>query len=153
MWLEKFIAFVGSIMTMESEEKAILERMARKIVKEQLNSAKEIACPKGILHVSSKDFDELLRKCDVVLIDFWAEWCGPCRIIEPIVESLAVKYASKIAVAKVNVDENSETAFEYGVMSIPTLIIFYKGKEHKRFVGYYPALARDLDYALKALVS
>lgn len=151
--LEKFIAFIETSMTMESEEKAILEKMTKKIVGEWLNSVKEMTCPKGILHVNSKDFDELLRKCDIVLVDFWAEWCGPCRMIEPIVESLAVKYASKVAIAKVNVDENSEAAFEYGVMSIPTLVIFYKGKEYKRFVGYYPALARDLDYALKTLVS
>lgn len=140
-------------MTMESEEKAILDRIARRITGEKLSYARETACPKGVIHVDSERFNELIKKCSVVLVDFWAEWCGPCRMVEPIVESIATKYSSRIAVAKVNVDENSEVAFEYGVMSIPTIIIFYKGREHKRFVGYYPALARDLDSALKALIS
>ncbi len=138
---------------MESEERAILDRIARRIAGERLSSNREAACPKGVVHIDSEHFNELLKKCSVVLVDFWAEWCGPCRMVEPIVESIATKYSSRIAVAKVNVDENSEITFEYGVMSVPTIIIFYKGKEHKRFVGYYPALARDLDNALKALTS
>ena len=73
-----------------------------------------------------------------VLVDFWAPWCGPCRLVSPVVESLGEKHAEKIAVAKVNTDENQQLAMRYSIFSIPTLIVFHNGREAARLVGYMP---------------
>jgi len=81
---------------------------------------------------------KLIRSHPVVVVDCWAPWCGPCRILSPIVEELARDYAGKILFAKLNVDENQETAVEYGIMSIPTLLIFRNSKLVDRIVGAMP---------------
>jgi len=78
---------------------------------------------------------EVLKSEKPVLVDFWAAWCGPCQIMGPIVEELAEEVKEKFKVGKLNVDENRETAGKYGVMSIPTLIIFKGGKDVKQLVG------------------
>ena len=79
---------------------------------------------------------EVLESSQPVLVDYWAPWCSPCRMIGPIVNELAGEYLGKIKVGKVNVDENREIAIEYGVMSIPTLIVFKDGKAVDRVVGF-----------------
>jgi len=71
-----------------------------------------------------------------VLVDFWADWCGPCKMIAPVVEEIATEYQGKVRVAKLNVDENNSVAATHGVFSIPTLIVFKDGKEAERIVGY-----------------
>lgn len=78
---------------------------------------------------------EVLKSEKPVLVDFWAAWCGPCQMIGPIIEELAEEAKDRYKVGKLNVDENRETASKYGVMSIPTLIIFKDGKEAKQLVG------------------
>lgn len=84
-------------------------------------------------------FSEELGKATVpVLVDFYADWCGPCKLIAPIVDQLAVEMDGKIIVGSLDVDNNQETAVKYGVMSIPTLIIFKNGQEVKRVIGYQP---------------
>jgi thioredoxin 1 len=79
--------------------------------------------------------NEVLEADTPVLVDFWAEWCGPCRMVGPIVDEIADENGDKIKVLKLNVDENPNTAREYGVMSIPTLLVFKGGQPEKRIVG------------------
>ncbi len=78
-----------------------------------------------------------------VLVDFWAPWCGPCRLVSPVVESVGEAHADKIAVAKVNTDENQQLAMRYSIFSIPTLILFKDGREAARLVGYMPQEAME----------
>ena len=80
--------------------------------------------------------DEVLKSETPVLVDFYADWCGPCRLVSPIVDELANTYEGKIKVGKVDVDANSKVAGDYGVMSIPTVILYQKGKEVARQVGF-----------------
>lgn len=108
------------------------------------------------LHVNEQDFDAQVLKAEhPVLVDFWAEWCGPCRMIAPIVEDLAAEYEGKVKVVKVDVDENHGVAHRYGIMSIPTLGIFKGGEMVDRLVGYMPKpeLKKRLDKILAAQVS
>lgn len=80
--------------------------------------------------------NEVLQSDKPVLVDFWAEWCGPCRMIAPIIEKLSTEYDGKALIGKVDVDNNPEVAMRYGIRSIPTVLILKDGKEVKRHVGY-----------------
>ena len=93
----------------------------------------------GILNVSDATFEEEVLKAPVpVLVDFWAEWCAPCLIIAPAVESLAQTHGDKLKVAKMNVDENMKTPAKYGIMGIPTLLLFKNGELKETIVGAHP---------------
>jgi thioredoxin len=82
----------------------------------------------SILHVTDSSFeDEVLKSEQIVILDFWAEWCGPCKMIGPILEELAEQYKGKLTVAKINIDDNQNTPQTYGVRGIPTLILFKDG--------------------------
>ena len=86
--------------------------------------------------VTDQDWtDEVLQSSTPVLVDFWAEWCGPCRMVGPVVEEIAQEQAGNLKVLKLNIDENPDTARQYKVMSIPTLMVFSGGDEKKRIVG------------------
>ena len=88
--------------------------------------------------VTNQEFEELLRGEKTVFADFWATWCAPCRMLAPIFEGLAEKYADKAVFVKVNVDEQTETAIKYGVSSIPNVIAFRGGKAVANSLGYVP---------------
>jgi thioredoxin 1 len=92
----------------------------------------------AVRQITDAQFDELVNAGKPVFIDFWAPWCGPCRIIGPIVEELAPSYAGKAEITKMNVDENPMVAQRYGVTSIPTLMMFKNGKIVDRAVGAMP---------------
>jgi thioredoxin 1 len=103
------------------------------------------------VEIEEAKFDEAVLKSKTpVLVDFWAPWCGPCRMVAPIVEELAGEYAGKVNFVKVNVDNNQKIAGKYGVMSIPTLILFKGGKPMTNIVGFKPKaeLKKSLDAAL-----
>lgn len=116
-----------------------LERIKQKRLKELLKELEDKRSVNAkIVHVTDSNFDEIVNKGQLVLIDFWAEWCMPCRMIAPIIEELAKEYAEKVLVGKLNVDENPDTANRFNVFSIPTLIIMQNGVEVDRIVGLVP---------------
>lgn len=93
----------------------------------------------NVQEVSDTSFEsDILKSTVPVLVDFWAPWCGPCRTVGPIVDELASQYAGKIKVAKVNVDESQQVAFQYQVTSIPTFILFKNGRVADRVLGALP---------------
>lgn len=93
----------------------------------------------GVLEVSDAMFEqEVLQSEQPVLVDFWAVWCGPCKMIGPIVDQLAESYAGRLKVAKVNVDQNGATPSRYGIRGIPALLFFKGGKVADQIVGYVP---------------
>jgi len=90
----------------------------------------------SLTHTTDKTFDQDVLQSDVpVLLDFWAEWCGPCKMIGPLLGELSEEYSDKVKIVKLNVDENSNTAIQYSVRSIPTLILFKDGQVQAQHVG------------------
>jgi thioredoxin 1 len=93
-----------------------------------------------MVHLQSKDFDkEVLQSNLPAVVDFYADWCGPCRMVSPIIESLSREYAGKVKFVKINTDESPELAERYGIMSIPTIMVFKKGEVASRTIGAGPA--------------
>lgn len=103
-----------------------------------------------IVHPNATEFDQLISGDKPVLVDFWAEWCMPCRMLGPVIEQIGDRYAEKVAVAKINVDEQPELAARYNVQSIPTVLIFDNGNLVDTQVGLRPAeiYAQTLDSLL-----
>ncbi len=96
----------------------------------------------GIMEVTDANFQSEVLDADLpVIVDFWAAWCGPCRMVGPLIEEIAKDYEGKVKVAKLNVDENRDTATKYGIMSIPTILLFKDGAVSKQVVGAMPKTA------------
>ena len=92
-----------------------------------------------IMEVSDGSFDSEIIKSDIpAMVDFWAEWCGPCKMVGPVVEELAAEYKGKIKIAKMDVDQNRETPTKFGIRNIPTLILFKNGEVFKTIIGAQP---------------
>lgn len=95
-----------------------------------------------VLHLTEGNFEEeVLKSASPVLVDFWAEWCGPCRMVAPLIEELAKDYQGRLKVGKLNVDEEREIALKYSIRSIPTLILFREGKPAEQIIGALPKSA------------
>jgi len=126
------------------EDKELEEIKKRKLIEmmQKLEKSKQLSQRVETLSkpvdVGDEDFGDFVGRFRFVVVDFWASWCPPCRIIAPIIEKLAKQYAGKIVFAKVNVDQNPKTALAYGVTSIPTLILIKNGVEVDRIIGAAP---------------
>lgn len=89
----------------------------------------------AVKHLKSADFTAEMEAASLAMVDFWADWCGPCKMLSPAVESLAAKYGDQVLVGKINVDQEPELARAFGVMSIPTVVFLKNGREFERKVG------------------
>lgn len=90
------------------------------------------------LTITDDNFDKTVKTNPLLVVDFWAPWCGPCRMVGPVIEQLAAEYAGKVAFGKMNVDENRVVPTSFGIMSIPTIVVFHHGQAVERIVGAYP---------------
>ncbi|MCD6331281.1 MAG: thioredoxin [Thermoplasmata archaeon] len=116
-----------------------VEKLKQKMLRKMLmGMQKKDEMPSKPIKATDENFDEIISKYDAVVVDFWAPWCGPCRLIAPVIEKLAKEMKGKVVFAKLNVDENPKMAMKYRVMSIPTLILFKNGKIMDRLVGALP---------------
>lgn len=119
----------------EKIKRIIMERMMRKAEGKAVEKPLPFSEP---VELTSSDFDDTISKYRCVVMDFWAEWCYPCRLIEPIIDRLAKKFAGKVLFARLNVNENPDIAYRYEIMGIPTVIFFVEGREVARLVGARP---------------
>jgi len=123
----------GFIFAENDELKRIKERKLRELMKE----VKEKSRLSGqVIHLTDSNFNDVINKNRLVLVDFYADWCMPCRMMAPVVEELAKELAGKVLVGKINVDENPATADRFQVFSIPTLVIIKSGREVDRIIGF-----------------
>lgn len=93
----------------------------------------------AVKHLKTAEFDAAVNGAPLAMVDFWASWCGPCRMLGPVVEAIGEEYEGKVLVAKVNTDEEGELARRFGVMSIPTVVFLKHGQEFDRKIGALPA--------------
>ncbi len=121
---------------MDEELERIKEQKMRELAKEAASTSGD--GPSRPVVLSDATFDSFAAKHPLTVVDFWATWCGPCRLVEPIMEALAREYAGKVSFGKLDVDENQNTAIRFNTMSIPTILILKNGMEIDRIIGAYP---------------
>ncbi len=107
-------------------------------LKERFLQKEETSYPDTPIHMTDSDMEKYINKYNLVVVDCWAPWCGPCQMIAPVIEELAKEFQGKIVFGKLNVDENQLTAAQYRIMSIPTLLVFKNGKLIDRIIGAMP---------------
>jgi thioredoxin 1 len=117
-----------------------LEQIRLRKIQAMLDAAKKGQAPgaKQPIILTDSNFSGAVSANELLVVDFWAPWCGPCRMVGPIIEALSAEYTGKAAFGKMMVDENQVVSSSFGIMSIPTIIIFNHGKEVERLVGAYP---------------
>jgi len=115
-----------------------MEELKKKYVRENDMKEESLEWPDKPVHMTDETLDSYIKKYDTVIVDCWAVWCAPCLMIAPIVEELAKELKGKVVFGKLNVDENQMTAAKYGIMSIPTLLVFKNGKLVDRIIGAMP---------------
>ncbi|MEM3566355.1 MAG: thioredoxin [Candidatus Bathyarchaeia archaeon] len=130
-----FREYEGFISEDDVELKRIKEEKLRKLMKE-FEEKKSLSGQ--VIHITDSNFKEIVSKNSLVLVDFFADWCMPCRMMAPVIEELAKEYAGKVLVGKLNVDENPAIADRFQVFSIPTIVIIKAGEEVDRIVGFVP---------------
>jgi thioredoxin 1 len=116
-----------------------LEQIKQRKIEAILNQAtQQKQASSHPLTLTDANFAETVKTNPLIVVDFWAPWCGPCRMVGPVIEQLAAEYAGKVAFGKINIDENQTVPSSFSVMSIPTIVVFHKGKAVERIVGAYP---------------
>jgi thioredoxin 1 len=124
---------------MTDELAAIKRKKLEELKKRYLTGGNDMEnMPNTPLDVKDANFNDYISKYDTIVIDCWAPWCGPCRMIAPVIEDLAKEMQGKIVFGKLNVDENQSTSTQYGIMSIPSLLVFKNGKLVDKIVGAMP---------------
>ncbi|MEM2109567.1 MAG: thioredoxin [Candidatus Odinarchaeota archaeon] len=124
-----------------------LERIRLKKINDLINKSKEVktSMPDKPLELNQLNFDKIVNESELpVLVDFYATWCMPCKMMAPVIEDLARKYAGKIIVGKVDVDKNPKLAVKYQIMSVPTFMVFKKGKSVDRIMGAVGSRLEDI---------
>ena len=124
----------------EGKKDTELEKIRAKKKSDMLKKSSKVEKISAPITVTDGNFSEIVHKYRLIVIDCWAAWCGPCRMVAPIIDELAKDYAGEIVFGKLNVDENPETATKYSIMGIPTLLIIKNGAEVDRMVGAAPKL-------------
>ena len=124
---------------MEDELELIKKKKLEEMKKRYMNGGNQMdIMPNTPLTITDENFKENIGRYDTIVVDCWAPWCGPCRMIGPIIEELAKELQGKIVFGKLNVDENKNTSMQYGIMSIPSLLIFKEGKHVDTIIGALP---------------
>ena len=121
---------------LEVIKKRKLEQMKEQYMKGEKNMSENL--PNSPLEITDADIDNTIGKYDTIVIDCWAPWCGPCRMVGPVIDELAKELHGKVVFGKLNVDENPGTSMKHQIMSIPTLLVFKNGNLVDRLVGAYP---------------
>ncbi|HZA68259.1 MAG TPA: thioredoxin [Nitrososphaeraceae archaeon] len=120
---------------MEDEELRIINEKRMKKLQQIVNEKELLKNIKEPLNLDDSNFDQTINKYPLLLVDFWAPWCGPCRMMSPIIDQVGKEYIGKVVVGKVNVDENPNISAQFGISSIPTLILFKRGQAVNNIIG------------------
>jgi thioredoxin 1 len=124
-----------SLRKLEDEELKILNEKKMKKLQELINEKEQLKNIKEPLALDDSTFSQTINKFPLTLVDFWAPWCGPCRMMSPIIDEIGKDYLGKLVVGKINVDENPLVAGQFGISSIPTLLLFKRGQAVNKIIG------------------
>jgi thioredoxin 1 len=124
-----------SLHKLEDEELKILNEKKMKKLQELINEKEQLKNIKEPLVLDDSTFSQAINKFPLTLVDFWAPWCGPCRMMSPIIDEIGKDYLGKLVVGKINVDENPLVAGQFGISSIPTLLLFKRGQAVNKIIG------------------